>query len=155
MHTTSRPAIRESPDPARGATDLAPTLDDAQRIARHLIGEAATDAEAQRWLRAVTARGAALTSPRERRLWSAAMRHPWLLGPTDAGLAWLDPRSPIRHRLLLMMAILEASPHHHHMFLAAPWPKHRAILLGIRAAWGAFRLAAGIVWVRAHGIPRR
>jgi hypothetical protein len=129
-----------------------PVHADARRLARHLIGEEPTPEEASRWVEAVRIRGAALTTPRDRRLWAIAMQHPWLLGPADAGLAFVDPYSPVRHRILLMLAILEASPAHHRHFLAAPWPRIALLGLGLRAALAALRAAAGIVWVRSHGI---
>ena len=83
------------------------------------------------------------------------MRHPWLLGPADAGLAWVAPYSPLRHRILLMLAILEASPHHHRRFLAAPWPKTAVVSLAARAAWAVVRVVAGILWVRSYGVVWR
>lgn len=79
------------------------------------------------------------------------MRHPWLLGPADAGLAWVDPYSPVRQRILLMLAILEASPHHHRRFLAAPWPRIALLAIAIRSIAAAFRAVFGILWVRAYG----
>jgi hypothetical protein len=132
--------------------DDAPTPDDAQRVARHLIGEDATPEEVQRWRRAIALHGAVIKTARDWRLWAAAMRRPWLLGFADAGLAWLDPYSPVRHRLALMLAILEASPHHHHRFLAAPWPRLRLFALAARGLAAALRVAAGILWVRSHGV---
>jgi len=129
----------------------APHANDARRLARHLIGEDPTPAEAERWIEAVLVRGALLESERDRRLWTLAMRHPWLLGPTDAGLAFVDPYSAVRHRILLMLAILEASPHHHRRFLAAPWPRIALIGLALRGLWAGVRAAAGIVWVRGYG----
>lgn len=128
-----------------------PTAADAGRLARHLIGEPPTAAEAERWRDAVRTCDAALETARDRRLWELAMRHPWLLGPTDAGLAFVDPYSPVRHRILLMLAILEASPHHHRRFLAAPWPRIALLGIAARGAWAALRAAAGILWVRTHG----
>jgi hypothetical protein len=97
-------------------------------------------------------RGATPETPRDRRLWAMAMRHRWLLGPTDAGLAWLDPHSPVRHRLVLMLAVLEASPHHHRRFLASPWPRAALIGLGLKAVRAALRVVVGVVWVRGHGV---
>jgi len=80
------------------------------------------------------------------------MRRPWLIGFADAGLAWVDPYSPVRYRVLLMLAILEASPHHHRRFLAAPWPKVALLAYAGIAVRGALRAAFGILWVRAYGV---
>jgi hypothetical protein len=131
------------------------TGSDARRLSRYLIGEAPTPEEAERWTRAVALRDASVTSACDRRIWAAIMRHPALVGFADAGLALVDPLSPVRHRILLMLAILEASPHHHRRFLAAPWPRIALIALAARGAWAAIRSVLGVLWVRAMGAGSR
>ena len=54
---------------------------------------------------------------RDERTLEFVARHPRLLGIIDGGLALRRPRSVVRQRLLLMAAILEASPDHADRFL--------------------------------------
>jgi len=129
-----------------------PSLEDAYRIARQLIGEPPAAEEAARWIAAVRVRGARLTTPRELRLWTITMRHPWLLGFADAGLALIDPYSPFRHRLLLMLAILEASPEHHRCFLPAPYSRLALLGVAVLGAWAGLRAVTGLLWVRSYGL---
>jgi hypothetical protein len=124
--------------------------DDAlgRRLSRHLIGEEPLPEELARWRSAIELCGAALTRERDRRLWALIRRAPWLTGVVDAGLAWSDPHSPVRHRLCLLLAILEASPHHTRRFLPADYPRIALVALAARMIRAAFRLALGLVLVR-------
>ncbi len=128
------------------------TVEDARRLAGHLIGEPPTDAEAARWIEAVRGRDVALEHARDVRLWALSMRHPWLIGLADAGLALTDPHSPLRHRLFLMLAVLEASPRHCGRFLPAPFPRVALAGLAMRGLAAGLRAAAGVALVRTHGV---
>ena len=77
---------------------------------------------------------------------------PWTIGPLDAGLARIDPESPVRFRLCLMMAVLEASPAHCRRFLPAPYPKAALFGLALRMAAAAARSALGLAMVRTWGL---
>ncbi len=132
------------------------SLEDARRIARALVGEDPTPEEAERWMRAVATVGTPLSTARERRLWSMARKGgPWL-GWIDAGLALVDPYSPVRHRLCLMLAVLEASPVHARRFApreaSAPIA---ALRLALRGAIGVARAALGMVLVSFAGMLAR
>jgi hypothetical protein len=122
---------------------------EARLIARYLIGEEPLPGEIERWQRAVEVRHAALVGPRDERLWALAMRSGWMLGLIDSGLALADAHSPIRHRLLLMLAVLEASPTHVRKFDSPAYPRVSLVFLGLRMAGAALRSAAGVVLVRA------
>lgn len=102
------PGTQSDPQPA--------LLLEADRIARHLIGESATDAERARYAVAVD-RAAAPLDVTSLRLWALMLRRPRLFGLIDAGLALAEPAGPIRQRLLVMLAILEASPAHTALFV--------------------------------------
>ena len=125
---------------------------EAHRLARHLIGEDPLPEEVQRYLRAIEVRGATLERPRDARLWQLMMRRPWLIGVVDAGLALTDADSPIRQRLCLMLAVLEASPAHCRRFLPAPYPVTALAGLSLRMAAAALRSALGLVLVRTWGL---
>jgi hypothetical protein len=132
------------------------TADDARRIARAIVGEAPTSDEVARWLDAVATVGLPLAGARDEALWRLARRGgPWL-GWVDAGLALLDPYSPVRHRLYLMLAVLEASPAHARRFEPrAATPFGAALAMGARGALGGLRCAVGAVVVSVAGALAR
>ncbi|HTM58564.1 MAG TPA: hypothetical protein VL123_09140 [Candidatus Udaeobacter sp.] len=125
-------------------------------IARGLIGEDPTADEIARWKRAVEIAALPLASGRDRALWDLIQRSPRMIGPVDAGLAFLDPHSPVRQRLYLMLAVLEASPAHVGRFIAGDEPVGALLGLIPRGIAAAFRSAVGIVLVALHpAAPRR
>ena len=130
----------------------APAPDDARRIARAILGETPTEDEVTRWLDAVANAALPLSGARDARLWDLARRGgPWT-NLVDAGLALLEPYSPVRHRLYLMLAILEASPTHARRFEPRARPALAAVLgLGLRGAWGAARAVLGVAVVSVAG----
>ncbi|OGF23068.1 MAG: hypothetical protein A2V63_09400 [Candidatus Eisenbacteria bacterium RBG_19FT_COMBO_70_11] len=127
-------------------------LDEAALLARYLVGETPRPQEAERYREAVRLRGVELARARDRRLWDLMMRRPAMIGVVDAGLALTDPHSPVRHRIYLMLAILEASPAHCRHFLPAPYPRVRLAGVAWRGALAALRALAGIALVRSYGV---
>jgi hypothetical protein len=132
-------------------------LDDrtARAIARQLIGEDPSAAEISRWRSAVTARCAPLERERDRRLWRLIETRPAWIGVVDAGLALTDSSSPVRHRLYLMLAVLEASPAHARRFLPRDYPRFTLIALAARMALAAARGVCGAVLVRGFSLYDR
>ncbi len=131
---------------------LAPGEREGALLALHLIGEPARPEEIERWRRAIEVRGVTLERERDRRLWALMLRAPWLIGVVDAGLALADPHSPVRHRLYLMLAVLEASPAHTRHFLPSRFPRVWLAGLALRVAAAALRSALGLALVRSHGV---
>ncbi|TMQ52651.1 MAG: hypothetical protein E6K72_08995 [Candidatus Eisenbacteria bacterium] len=129
-----------------------PTTREAESFARYMIGEPPAPAEVERYRRAVEIRDAAPRTERYRRLLECMIRRPWTIGPLDAGLALVDPESPVRFRLCLMLAVLEASPAHCRRFLPAPYPKAALLGLALRMAVAAARSVLGIAMVRTWGV---
>ena len=125
---------------------------EARVLARYLIGEDPRPEEAGRYALAVEAAGVPLERERDRRLWALAMRSTSALGLVDAGLALIDPHSPVRQRVCLMLAVLEASPAHTRHFLSAAYPRTALLGLGLRMAGAALRSACGLALVRSWGI---
>ncbi|MEO6463701.1 MAG: hypothetical protein ABIP29_11560 [Candidatus Eisenbacteria bacterium] len=130
--------------------------EDARRIARALIGEEPTAEEVARWRRAVELRALPLETLRERTLWAWARRGgPWL-GWVDAGLALRDPYSPVRHRLYLMLAVLEASPSHLARFeVKEVGPATALAEIAGRGLAGTLRSTVGIAFVTALRVLAR
>jgi len=143
---------RAAERPPGGPPAPVPSEREAQRFARYLIGEPPRPEEIERYRRAVELRGAVPRTERDRRLLERMIRHPWTIGPLDAGLALTDPDSPVRFRLCLMMAVLEASPAHCRRFLPAPYPKRALAGLALRMAVAALRSALGFALVRTWGV---
>ncbi len=133
---------------AATSSPSAPGADDARRIAHGLIGEDPDPFEIERWRRAVALVALPLDRPVDRRLWALARRGgPWM-GLVDAGLALLDPWSPVRHRLYLMLAVLEASPSHVARFEARDTPPMAALAaLAWHGVRGALRALLGLALV--------
>jgi hypothetical protein len=66
-----------------------------------------------------------------------AFEHRWTLGALDAALALCRPKSPLRKKLILMTAILEACPEYCDEFLSKQtrgWPAFAVLGALIRAA---------------------
>jgi hypothetical protein len=119
---------------------------EAKRFGRYLIGQEPTQVVVDRYVAAMAASHTAL-SDRDRRRLQFVAGHPAWLSIVDAGVALLDPGSSLRWRLLVMTAILEATPEHTGEFLPVrrrPWYALRVALIAARAA---FRGAIGIVVV--------
>jgi hypothetical protein len=146
---TAEPA---APAPPGGPQAESPSDREAERFARYLIGEPPLPEEIERYRRAVELRGAWPRTERDRALLRRMIRHPWTIGPIDAGLALADPESPLRFRLCLMLAVLEASPAHCARFLPAPYPKAALVGLAFRMAGAAARSALGLALVRTWGV---
>lgn len=145
-------ADRAAPAPRGGPHAQGPSEREAQCFACYLIGEPPTPEEIERYRRAVTLRGAEPRTARDRRLLERMIRHPWTIGPLDSGLALTDPESPVRFRLCLMLAVLEASPAHCRRFLPAPYPRTALFGLALRMAAAALRLVLGTAMVRTWGV---
>lgn len=146
-------APRGEPRPHAGERRAeAPSEREAQQFARYLIGEPPRPEEIERYRLAVELRDAAPRTERDRRLLACMVRRPWTIGPLDAGLALTDPDSPVRFRLCLMLAVLEASPAHCRRFLPAPYPRAALLGLALRMAGAAARSALGLAMVRTWGV---
>ena len=116
-----------------------------------LVGEEPTGEEAARFEDAVRLRAPELPNERDRALWRLAMRGPGHVRLVDAGLAFADPYSAVRHRIGLMLAILEASPHHVRHFLPSRWTPLTPFAIAGAGFAGVFRVLAGLIVVRSHG----
>lgn len=125
--------------------------DAARILALALTGDEPTGEEAARYEDAVLLKVPALESPRDRALWRLMLRGPGWARLVDAGLAFADPGSPVRHRVCLMLAVLEASPHHVRHFLPSRWGPLTLLEILAGGAVGVLRMAAGLVVVASHG----
>ncbi len=87
----------------------------------------------------------------DRKLLRLVTIHPRGLALVDAGLAIINPMSEVRHRLYIMLAILECQPEYHDDFLPKQrswWYMFFVIYSGLR---GLLKAGLGIVFVKAAG----
>jgi hypothetical protein len=131
-------------------TPVAPSAEavaEAEAFARYLVGRPPAPALVARYVAArATLFPAEPEVADERALVAFARRHPWSVGPLDAVCALLRPTGALRSRLLVMAAILEASPAGADDFL----PRDASVpalawRLGTSGAAAVLRVLAGLV----------
>ncbi len=135
----------EGARPAAGGSREEELRWEAKVFGRYLIGREVAPHLVERYVQAHGALGALLGAGEESRAVAFARRRPRLLPFLDAAAALLDPRGLLRRKLLLMLAVLEASPEYAAEFL--PRPQSRTLLVARLAGRGiaaAFKAAAGI-----------
>jgi hypothetical protein len=109
--------------------------DEGERFGRYLIGDSVPTVLVDRYVSAMRSMGL-VADGRDRRLLGLVERHPGLLGVVDGGLALRRPGSVIRTKLLVMSAILEATPDYASAFLPARRSRIYIVyagLVGVRA----------------------
>ena len=139
---------------SRSLVDAAPPSDDtlaaeARVFARYLVGRDASDAQVARYVLACRAHFNEALAPPDAAVLAWARRHPWSIGPLDAGAGLLRPGGALRNRILLMAALLETTPEFADQFL----PRHVGpIALAAKVA-GAGLVAVGNAAVGALLLP--
>ena len=132
-------------DAATGSDDPAVRAE-AVAFGSYLTGASPSEAEIRRYVAAVHS-GRFPVEGRDLRTLAFVARHPRILGLVDGGLGLRRPRSGVRVRILVMAAILEASPTHVDDFL----PQRRSPLylfaMAVVAARAAIRGAVGAILV--------
>jgi hypothetical protein len=146
MATSRIPRTAPAPD---GAVEAAPLREEAARLGRYLVGVAPSDELAERYARA---HEHVLGQPTEadEAVLAFAQAHPWSLPLLDAGTALVGSAPLLRQKLLVMTAILEATPEHADRMLAGGTSLPRLVLrLGRAGAAAAVKMVAGAVLVAA------
>jgi hypothetical protein len=95
-------------------------IQECRVITHYLAGQAPSSDLIQRYLEANTALLARIHSPSDQAIVSFVRRNPWALPYLDATLAVVRRDSLLRHKILVMIAILEATPEFVHLFLHEP-----------------------------------
>lgn len=122
---------------------------EATRIADYLIGEGITDKEVTLYEKAATQLGDDMNG-KECRVWKQMLQYSFIMGVYDAGLAILQPQSPLRRRIFIMLAILEANPKYTSYFLSTSYPKWHLLKLPFVGGWGVLKVLWGILLVKAN-----
>lgn len=91
--------------------------------------------------------------PSEQALADYCLDHPWAIGPLDAACALLRPHALLRKKILLMAAILEASPDHADDFLPHAYPTWS--LLPRLAWWGSCAAAKALLGLPLLAVVKR
>ena len=84
----------------------------------------------------------------ELRIVAYALAHPRTLGPLDGALALTRPRALLRRKLLLMAAILEASPRYCDWFLPVRRAPSYAVVAAAAALRAAVQTGLGLILLR-------
>lgn len=108
-------------------------MSEAKAFGRYIVGREITERAAELYARALADTG---ETGRDAVAIFAA-QHEWSVGPLDAALALVRPGAPLRRRLLLMAAILEAQTDYCDDFL----PLERRPLYAARIAAAVLRNA--------------
>ena len=114
-----------------------PLAEEARRLSRYLIDREPSPEIMIRYAAAHRRLLSEPPSPRDRAWLAFSQRHPWALGPLDAGAGLAAPGSLLRRKIYLMAAVLEASPDHREKFL----PENRGPL-GLALRLGGLGIAA-------------
>ncbi len=105
---------------------------EARLITNYLVGKPCTDELVQRYVEA-NKKHAIQILPEEQKLWRMALRGVFWMSCIDSGLALVSPKSQIRRKIFVMLAILEASVDYCDDFLPKTRNKlHVLILLVIQ-----------------------
>lgn len=118
---------------------------EARLFARYLLDRDAPSEMIERYVGAHASIGLGAADPLDKRILDFMRKQPWSIGLLDATLALLSPASLARRKILLMAAILEASPRFAGEFLPVAVPVPSLVL---KLAWigisSGFKFALGI-----------
>ena len=93
---------------------------EAQVFGRYLVGERPPAELVARYRAANETLFAEPVSGEDAAIVAFARRHPWSVGPLDAATGLFRPASALRNKILVMAAILEATPAFADEFLLPP-----------------------------------
>ncbi|MFA6045831.1 MAG: hypothetical protein WC718_12680 [Phycisphaerales bacterium] len=93
---------------------------EAERFSRYLVGVVASPALCERYAAGVAELGLFPSGRADAWALSLAQRRDWTIGPLDAACAILHSGWALRRRLILLSAVLEASPAHADDYIPQP-----------------------------------
>jgi hypothetical protein len=120
-------------------------------LTQYLVGKKCTSEASIHYAEAVHKLNASFTT-REQKTWDAMLSNRLYLKLVDSGLAISSPQSPLRKRIFIMLAILEASPDYTAYYLPQERSLFYLIPLGFRAGLSAIYLILGTMIVKTTGL---
>jgi hypothetical protein len=100
---------------------MSPALDlEAHAFGRYLVGRTPSAELVARYRAANETLFTEPISAEDQAIVAFARRHPWTVGPLDAATGLFRPGSALRNKILVMAAILEATPEFADEFLLPP-----------------------------------
>jgi hypothetical protein len=122
---------------------------EARIFARYLVGRDASPAHVERFVAASRTHFPGPLAPDDAALLAWVRRHPWSIGPLDAACGLARPGGALRNRVLLMAAVLEATPEFADHFL----PHHLGPLalvarVGVAGALAVTSALGGLLLLR-------
>ncbi len=125
--------------------------DEAQALTKYLIGENATKEVVDLYTLALGRIDITL-SRKELKRWDKMIKNAFLLKVIDSGLAILDKCNPIRKRIFLMLAILEAQPNYCTHFFQKKRKSWYLLNFFYRGVVSVFYLMIGVLYLKLFKI---
>jgi len=126
---------------------------EARIFGRYLVGNVPEPALVARYCAASRTLWPSPPAPRDAAILAFVRRRPWSVGPLDAAAALLDPGGLLRSKVLVMSALLEATPTHADDFL--PRAASTPALLWRLTSSGAVAVAQAAIGVLLYRLAAR
>ncbi|MEI8202982.1 MAG: hypothetical protein WCH34_08220 [Bacteroidota bacterium] len=120
--------------------------DEAQVLTKYLIGENTTSEVVDLYTLAIGCLNISFTK-NEQNQWDKMMKNVFLLKVIDSGLAIIDKNNPIRKRIFLMLAILEAQPNYYNHFFQKERNSWYLLNFFYRGMVSVFYLVIGVLYL--------
>jgi hypothetical protein len=113
-------------------------------LCRYLTGDDPVDTIIESYAEAIGQYATPLNAA-QYKTWSRCIKNPVLLPFADAAWAWTDRLHPLRHRIYIMLSILEAHRKYQHHFLPVERNNIYNLLIALHLLRSGFRLVTGKV----------
>jgi hypothetical protein len=121
---------------------------EASIITNYLVGKPCTGELVKRYVDA-NIKQAIQVGPEEEQLWKNALRGVYWMSCIDSGLALVRPKSQIRRKIFVMLAILEASVDYCDDFLPRTRSKVQVLfLLAVQGVKAVFFATIGLILIK-------
>jgi hypothetical protein len=136
------------------AISIAALVEEGRILSRYVLGGEETTREIlERYARASTVVFQGSPPPGDLAVLRFIRRRPWSLPLLDAAAGLIDPDSLLRKKLLLVVAILEATPAHVETF--TPRPSSRVAVMARLAIWGTSSVLKALAGLAILPLARR
>ena len=121
---------------------------EVQVLCSYLVALPASSKVVELYNEAVSNTAIPLTS-RQRNTWDTCIRNPWILPLADAAWAWSEPFHPLRHRIFILLSILETQRGYRQKFQPVMRNAFYMLLVFARLFTAGCRLVAGkiVLWI--------